>query len=106
MKAKLPTQTSFVPRISNTDSMAAFVKSLPKSKDGANSYVTDFCFGAHAMLTRETVSLSDLLVTLKFKDIPVNEVARLFELWAKKMAALGVIREVPSVYDEKIFQVL
>jgi hypothetical protein len=81
-----------------------FVQALPKSKDGTNTYVEQFCRVMEQVLSQypKSFSLNEASI-LNYQGIPNEELARLFSLYVKKLCELQVIDEIIAAYDHPIY---
>jgi hypothetical protein len=91
--------------IPNEVANKAFLESVEKTNEGANSHVEKFLIVCkHLQSVQQTVCLSDVLRYAKPFDLPVHETTSLFHRWIQKMIDLRKAEEVMNtVYDEPLY---
>lgn len=92
---------------SNVQCAEIFMKSLPKLKDGANDYRSEFLqLGLMLLNNNASFCVQDCIVLAKYKDLPTPEITKLFELWTEKLVELGRLEKVIGAYDVPVYKVV
>jgi hypothetical protein len=92
---------------SNVECAKLFMASLPAVLEGGNNCRGEFMQVAFMLLSNyPTFSVNDCLTLAKYKDLPTPEIAKLFQLWTKKLVGLGRLKQIVGCYDEPVYAVV
>jgi hypothetical protein len=84
----------------------AFIDRVSRTKDGANSYVTDFLQVVHSVklfANSGSFNFDDFLLHSRRFEIPATELRRLFDLYTKTLCSLNKLVEHNGCYSESVF---